>query len=146
MPEDYCELCELPKSQCIHGRPPPPPPAPAPKPARVAKPRGTRTASPSATAQRPISRTTSQEAFRPHILRILQEYGGRLAAEELLVELAERMDDVLLERDRQTSPTGEVRWQTAARKERKAMIDEGLVVPAQPGIWELTAEGRTVLP
>jgi hypothetical protein len=34
--DDYCELCDLPKSQCIHGNPPPPPPVaqakPAPKP------------------------------------------------------------------------------------------------------------------
>ncbi len=100
----------------------------------------------SAAPPRPLSRTTSQGAFRPYILRILQEHAGRLAAEELLIELAEQMDDVLLERDRQTSPTGELRWQTAARKERKAMIDEGLVVAAQPGIWELAAQGRTALP
>ena len=96
--------------------------------------------------QRPPSRTTSQDAFRPHILRTLQERGGRLAAEELMVALAEGMDGVLLERDRQTSPTGELRWQTAARRARKAMIDEGRVVGAQPGIWELTAQGRAALP
>ena len=28
------------------------------------------------------------------------------------------------------APTGEVRWQTTARAERKAMIDEGLIVSA----------------
>ena len=48
------------------------------------------------------------------------------------------MEDVLRERDLETSPTGEVRWQTAARAERKAMIDEGLIVGALPGVWQLT--------
>jgi hypothetical protein len=52
------------------------------------------------------------------------------------------MADVLLDRDKQKSPTGEVRWQTAARAERKAMTDEGLIVAAQPGVWQLTERGR----
>jgi len=87
-----------------------------------------------------VSRRTGQEVFRPHILQILREYGGRLDAEDLLTELESRMDVVLLERDREMSPQGEVRWRTTARAERKAMIDEGLVV-AQPGVWELTEKG-----
>ena len=48
------------------------------------------------------------------------------------------------DRDRQKAPTGEVRWHTAARAERKAMIDEGLIVPAQPGVWQLTERGKLV--
>ena len=31
MADDYCELCDLPRSQCIHGMPPPPEPAPKKK-------------------------------------------------------------------------------------------------------------------
>lgn len=79
-----------------------------------------------------------QDAFRPYILEVLREAGGHLDTDAVMEQLAERMQDVLLERDRQVAPTGEVRWQTAARKERKAMIDEGLVVGAQPGVWQLT--------
>jgi hypothetical protein len=89
-----------------------------------------------------IRKRTDQETFRPYILQLLQEEGP-LETSEVMQLLAERMDDVLLERDKQKSPTGEVRWQTVARSERKAMIDEGLIVAAQPGIWQLTEAGRT---
>ena len=86
-----------------------------------------------------------QETFRPHILSVLRDAGGQLDTEDVMMQLAERMDEVLLERDRQVAPGGEVRWQTAARKERKAMIDEGLVVGAQPGLWQLTEQGDSGL-
>ena len=149
MAEDYCEKCDLPLSTCIHGMPaPPPPPPPAPKSPRAPRttratatpPRAARTSTPAAPA---IRHRTDQEAFRPHIVRLLQDEGP-LETEEVMEQLAERMADVLLDRDRQKAPTGEVRWQTVARAERKAMMDEGLIVPAQPGVWQLTERGRAL--
>lgn len=95
-----------------------------------------------AAAARPPSRRTDQAAFRLHILAVLGDHAGRLEAEDMLVALAERMDDVLLQRDKEPNPQGELRWQTSARAERRSMIDEGLMVVAQPGIWELTEVGR----
>jgi hypothetical protein len=145
VPEDYCDLCDLPLSTCIHGMPvPPPAPAPASRvrTTQTRAPRVAGTRSTSAAAPRPASRSTAQAAFRPYILQLLRDAGAPLETDEALLELEILMEDVLRERDREKSPTGEVRWQTAARKERKAMIDEGLIVPAQPGIWELTARGR----
>jgi hypothetical protein len=88
-----------------------------------------------------VRKRTDQEAFRPYILQLLADEGS-LETSEVMELLEERMADVLLERDRQKSPTGEVRWHTAARAERKAMMDEGLIVPAQPGVWQLTERGR----
>ena len=105
-------------------------------------PRAVGTRPKSAPAPRPASRSTPQSAFRPYILEALRDAGAPLETDEVMLELEIRMEDVLRERDREKSPTGEVRWQTAARVERKAMIDEGLIVPAQPGICELTARGR----
>lgn len=148
MAEDYCELCDLPLSTCVHGNPPAPPPPTAPRTPTV---RGSRAtgSSTSRTAAAPPpprpSRVTSTEAFRPHILAVLHDAGGALEADAVMERLAERMDDVLLERDRQVAPGGEVRWQTSARKARKTMIDEGLVVPARPGVWELTERGEREL-
>lgn len=143
--EDYCELCDLPLSTCIHGMPAPPP-APVAAPSARA-PRATATRKPSArtTTARPspVRMRTEQETFRPYIVQLLKDEGA-LEHAEVMALLEERMADVLLERDRQKSPTGEVRWHTAARAERKAMIDEGLIVPAQPGIWQLTDRGRAV--
>ena len=37
-PDDYCELCDLPRSQCIHGQPPPEPVKKAVKKAAARKP------------------------------------------------------------------------------------------------------------
>lgn len=139
VPEDYCELCELPRATCIHGRPPATP---------AVAPRGLRP------ALRPVARTrkvpltnrverkwTPSATFRPHILRILREYAGRLEADDLMVELEVALDDVLTAGDRERSPQGGDRWQVAVRKQRKELIDEGLLVPAQPGVWELTPRG-----
>ncbi len=144
MAEDYCDLCELPLSTCIHGMPKPlPPPPPAPRAPR------TRTSTPRATtvrttaAARPPSKVSEQSAFRPHIVRILK-LEGSLETEDMLLELEMAMDEELRERDRQPTPTGEIRWHTTARMERKAMIDAGLMAGGKPGVWELTAAGRAV--
>lgn len=147
MPEDYCDLCDLPLSTCIHGMPAPPP-APAPAPRTPRAPRATATRKPTAravavtkSAPPAVRVRTEQEAFRPFIVRLLQEEGP-LETAEVMELLADRMAEVLLDRDKQKAPTGEIRWQTAARAERKAMIDEGLIVAAQPGVWQLTDRGR----
>jgi hypothetical protein len=86
---------------------------------------------------------TEQAAFRPHIVRILK-LEGSLETEDMLLELEMAMEDELRERDRQPTPTGEVRWHTTARSERKAMIDAGLMAGGKPGVWELTDAGRGV--
>ena len=145
--EDYCDLCDLPLSTCIHGMPAPPP-APAAAPAARRTPRAT--ATPKRTVQAvqsakpsPVRKRTEQETFRPYIVRLLQDEGS-LETPEVMTHLEELMAEVLLERDRQKAPTGEVRWHTAARAERKAMIDEGLIFPAKPGVWELTDRGRAI--
>ena len=148
MAEDYCDLCDLPLSTCIHGMPAPPPaPVAAPSARAPRASRATATRKPSVRAvtskPSPARKRTEQETFRPFIVRLLKDE-GQLETAEVMTLLEERMAEVLLERDRQKAPTGEVRWQTAARAERKAMIDEGLIVPAQPGIWQLTDRGRAV--
>ena len=86
---------------------------------------------------------TPTEEFRPHVLAILRESGGRLDAEDLMLELEIRLEDVLTPGDREHAPQGGERWHVAVRRQRKALADEGLLVPAQPGVWELTAQGLT---
>jgi hypothetical protein len=142
--EEYCDLCDLPLSTCIHGMPkPPPPPPPSPRTPRArTTPRTAvvRTKQPPARAP---SRVTDQAVFRPHIVRILRQEGS-LETEDMLLELEMAMEDELLERDRQPTPTGEVRWHQSARSERKAMIDAGLMAGGKPGVWELTPAGRAL--
>ena len=141
--DDYCELCELPLSTCVHGRPPAPPveppkKAPAPRVRQAARVPGT----PAAATRKVPRRWTPSEDFRPHILTTLQDHGGRLDADDLMGELESRLADTLTPGDRERAPQGGDRWHVAVRRQRKEMIDEGLVVPAQPGVWELTAQGR----
>ncbi|MCW2845957.1 MAG: hypothetical protein JWN22_3873 [Nocardioides sp.] len=142
MTADYCELCELPLSTCVHGMPPAPPPAQvvATPRVRAVRERSARTAgSPPAP---PVQRKwTPTEEFRPHILRILADADGRLEADDLMLELEIRLEDTLTAGDRERSPQGGDRWHVAVRRQRKALIDEGLLVPAQPGVWQLTPEG-----
>ena len=89
------------------------------------------------------SKVTDQTSFRPHIVRILRAEGS-LDTEDMLLELEMAMEDDLRERDRQPTPTGEVRWHQSARMERKTMIDAGLMAGGKPGVWELTEAGRSV--
>jgi hypothetical protein len=143
--EEYCDLCDLPLSTCIHGMPkPPPPPPPSPRTprARTVSPRTSAVRTTSAAPRAP-SKVTDQSVFRPHIVRILK-LEGSLETEDMLLELEMAMEDELRERDRQPTPTGEARWHQSARMERKAMIDAGLMAGGKPGIWELTDAGRAV--
>jgi hypothetical protein len=148
--EDYCELCDLPLSTCVHGRPPAPPPAPvrkAPTPratpvrSRAAAGSSRSAAAAEVSTRRVTRKWTPTEEFRPHVLAILRENDGRLDADDLMLELEVRLDDVLTPGDRETAPQGGERWHVAVRRQRKALADEGLLVPAQPGVWELTARG-----
>jgi hypothetical protein len=144
MSADYCELCDLPLSQCIHGRPPPPPPAPVKKPSTAVRRSTAKTAAATtaAPAKRVQRKWTPPEEFRPHILAVLQDAGGELEADEVFLELEIRVEDSLLAGDRETTPEGELRWRYAARRARQALVAEGLMASGKPGVWALTTAGR----
>jgi hypothetical protein len=136
--DDYCDLCDLPKSQCIHGQPPPAPKpvtkaAPKPRERAAARPRN-----PGLPAKTVTRRWTPPEVFKPLILAVLQEAGGELEADELFLELEIMADDRLLPGDRETTPEGELRWQYAARRARLTLINEGQMTKGGPGVWQLT--------
>ena len=101
--DDYCELCDLPRSQCVHGLPP------APKPVVTSPPKPRKrvaaTSRAPETPPRPMNRRwTPPEALRPLILEVLQEAGGELETDELFLELEILADDRLLPGDRETTP------------------------------------------
>lgn len=134
--DDYCELCDLPKSQCIHGRPPSPP-ANAAKPPPKPKERPAPVRRRSAPERVVTRRWTPPEVFKPLILDVLEEAGGELEADEMFLELEILAEDRLLPGDRETTPEGELRWRYAARRARVALIDEGLMTKGRPGVWQL---------
>jgi len=138
----YCDLCDLPLSQCVHGQPPP-----APKPATKSPPKPKRRAPGRARTpgvpDKPVNRRwTPPEVFKPLILAALQGAGGELDADELFLELEIMAEDRLLPGDGETMPGGELRWQYAARRARLALIDEGLMTKGKPGVWELARPSR----
>jgi hypothetical protein len=134
--EDYCDLCDLPKSQCIHGNPPAPPPPRAT--ARTATPRAGRPVVKKAAPSRSVPRKwTPPEAFRPDIVAVLEEAGGQLEQEELFRALEDRVAERLTEADHQTTPEGELRGRYAARRARQALIADGEMTKGRPGVWSL---------
>lgn len=133
--DDYCELCDLPKSQCIHGQPPPvETPAPTSRPKTR---RSTPTRTPGAPSKPVARRWTPPDALKPVVVALLTEAGGELPAETLLERLEQRIADDMRPGDLETTPEGELRWRYAARRARQALIKEGVMVKARPGIWQL---------
>ena len=135
--EGHCDLCDLPRSQCVHGRPPPAPRKAvksAPKPRKRPTTRSRSSAAPDKLVTR---RWTPPEVFKPLILTVLEQAGGELDADELYLELEILAEDRLLPGDSETTPEGELRWRYAARRARVALIDEGLMTKAKPGVWQL---------
>lgn len=155
---------------CPHGAPPPPPPpAPEPKASRVrtsrvaepgapstevrsSVPRTSGTRVPGSPAPAPVRRSpitkpgrTPQAAYRPYLLSVVAAADGRIEREPALDALARRMADVLQRDDLAVGPSGELRWRTAAQKERRAMVDAGLLRSGGPGVWELTRTGYEAL-
>jgi hypothetical protein len=132
----YCDFCDLPMAQCVHGQPP------APKVAVQSSPKARKRAPARSRAPGPVTRPvnrrwTSPEELKPHILAVLEEADGELDAEELFLELEIMLGDRLLSGDRERTPTGEPRWQYAARRARVALINEGLMTKGIPGVWKL---------
>ena len=138
-PDDYCALCDLPRSQCVHGQPPPAPPAPATRaPSRARSSRAVRPRTPGAAPTPVVRRWTPPEVFKPLIVTVLEEAGGELETEDLFLELEIVADERLLPGDREKTPEGELRWRYAARRARQALINEGLMTRGGPGVWQLT--------
>ena len=138
--EDYCDLCDLPKSTCIHGNPPaPPPPRASARTVTPRTPRAPRAAAVTPTAPtRKVARTwTPPDVVRPAIVAVLVEAGGVLEQDELYRRLEERMAEHLTSADRDPTPEGELRWRYAARRARQALIAEGEMTKGRPGIWSL---------
>jgi len=140
--DDYCELCDLPKSQCVHGLP-----SPAPEQATKAPPRPKKApaprARPSTVPPKPVTRRwTPPDVFKPLIITALEQAGGELEADELFHELEVLAEDRLRPADSETTPEGELRWRYAARRARVALIDEGLMTKTRPGVWQLASPRR----
>jgi hypothetical protein len=121
----------------VHGRPAPMPKNAVTSPPKPKKRPTTRRRSSAAPDKVVTRRWTPPEVFRPLILTVLEQAGGELDADDLFLELEILAEDRLLPGDSETTPEGELRWRYAARRARMALIDEGLMTKARPGVWQL---------
>ncbi len=74
---------------------------------------------------------------------MLRDAGGEMPADLVFGELEQLLGESLRSGDREAMPSGELRWQYAARSARRELMQEGLVASGQPGVWRLTAQGMT---
>lgn len=134
--DDYCELCDLPKSQCIHGRPPSPPPEKkaAPKPRTRPSSTSRTTTAPARSVNR---RWTAPEALKPLVLTVLHDADGELEADAVFQRLGALLEGQLRPGDEELTPEGELRWHYAARRARQSLIADGLMTKGAPGMWRL---------
>jgi hypothetical protein len=131
---DYCDFCDLPLSQCVHGRPAPQPAAPAPA---APRPRTRRPAAATSPAKPVVRRWTPPEALKPLVVDVLEEAGGSLPAEDALARLEQLLDGRMAAGDHELTPTGEPRWQYAARRARADLVQDGTLRKDEPGVWRL---------
>ena len=80
---------------------------------------------------------TAADVFKPLIVTMLEEAGGTLETEDALAMLELLTEGSLHSGDHERMPTGELRWQYAARRAQIALIDEGVLKKA-PGLWQLS--------
>lgn len=149
MDADYCDLCDLPLAQCVHGQPPPPvqpvQPAKAPSARTAAARPAARRRTPAAPATKTVPRRwTPPDELKPAVLAVLREAGGELETDDFFLELEILVEDRLRSGDREPTPEGEPRWRYAARRARQALIADGLMVKGSPGTWTLSDAGRSL--
>jgi hypothetical protein len=80
------------------------------------------------------------------VLQVLVEAGGEAPSNDVVDALAEKMSDVLGERDWGRLESGEIRWRNRARFARLRMKEQGLISDtSRRGVWAITDLGRQYL-
>lgn len=82
---------------------------------------------------------TAPDDLMPHIVAALEEAGGELDQDDVFASLETRLGETFLAGDREQTPEGELRWQYPARKARQALVTDGVMAKAQPGVWALSS-------
>jgi len=108
------------------------------KPKAPAAPRVRKSNDPPVTTTNTVRKWTPPEQLEPLIIQLLTEAGGELTNDAALAAIEERLADHFRSGDRDRTPTGEMRWQLAARKARQSLIRQGLMTKERPGAWTLS--------
>lgn len=77
------------------------------------------------------------------LLTVLAEHGGTAPARQIIETVGERLESRLSPADRETLPSGIVRWQNRVQFVRLRLVEEGLLSKDSPrGVWALTTAGQ----
>ena len=91
------------------------------------------------------NRIALEELRRP-LMKSIYEMGGSVRARVLRPVLRERLSSHLTVVDLETLSSGEERWWTATRWERRKLVEEGLLrSDSERGTWELSEKGASVV-
>lgn len=90
------------------------------------------------TARERKQHTTSDETFRKAVLAVLKEKGGAAHQRDILEGVGKRLEGKLTEADLDRPKGRATRWQQAVRRQRKVMINEGLLTEDSRSTWTLT--------
>lgn len=77
------------------------------------------------------------------VLRALDQMGGRAASREVVAAVGVILNGKLTETDRESIPTGGLRWENRVHFTRLRLKEAGLLAGDSPrGVWELSDKGR----
>lgn len=94
----------------------------------------------------PSGSLLNQEAYVMPLLSSLVERGGTAPANDLIEAVGEKLDGQLTPVDKETLPSGQIRWRNRTQWARVKLVEEGLMAKDSPrGIWAITETGRTKL-
>ena len=89
---------------------------------------------------------TPKDRYRPLILEILSELGGKAPSKVVERKVEERMQGHFRPDDLRPLDSGEIRWRKRLHWCRHYMVEDGLLRKDSPrGIWEMTDLGRQEL-
>ncbi|NLS95740.1 MAG: hypothetical protein GXX96_26700 [Planctomycetaceae bacterium] len=82
--------------------------------------------------------TTTPEALRKEITRALEEMGGSSHEREVMAKIEARLKGKFTEADLERPKGNRPRWQTNVRRERRRMIEDGILTPeSRRSTWTL---------
>lgn len=83
-------------------------------------------------------KTTPPEALRKEITRVLEEMGGSGQEREVMAKIELRLKGKFTEVDVERPKGNRQRWQANVRRERRRMIDDGILTPeSRRSTWTL---------
>lgn len=94
----------------------------------------------------PAGALLPEDDYEVPLLRALDELGGSAPSRQVIDRVGELLKDSLTDLDRDTLPSGGIRWQSRVQFVRLRLIQQGLMLKETGrGIWAVSDAGRSFL-